>query len=59
MRGIVKAISDTAGEITTQYILRYTPANSDAPKAFRRIEVRVALPNVKVRAREGYYPFAP
>lgn len=59
MRGIVKAISDTAGEITTQYILRYIPANSDAPKAFRRIEVRVALPNVKVRAREGYYPFAP
>ncbi len=59
MRGIVNAISATAGEITTQYILRYSPANSDQPKAYRKIVVRVNLPNVIVRAREGYYPFAP
>ena len=59
MRGIVNAISATAGEITTQYILRYNPSDADAAKAFRRLEVRVNLANVKVRAREGYYPFAP
>ncbi len=59
MRGIVNAITATAGEITTQYILRYTPTDLDAAKTFRRIEVRVGLGNVKVRAREGYYPFAP
>lgn len=59
MRGIVNAITATAGEITTQYILRYTPTDLDAAKTFRHIEVRVGLGNVKVRAREGYYPFAP
>jgi hypothetical protein len=59
MRGIVNAITATAGEITTQYILRYTPSEQDVAKTFRRIEVRVSLGNVKVRAREGYYPFAP
>ncbi len=57
MGGIVRAIGATAGEITTQYILRYTPSDSDRAKAFRRIQVRVNLPYVKVRAREGYYPF--
>ncbi len=59
MRGIVNAIAATAGEITTQYILRYTPADTDVSRAYRRIEVKVHLANVKVRAREGYYPFAP
>ncbi len=57
MSGIVRAIGATAGEITTQYILRYTPSDTDRAKTFRRIEVRVNLPFVKVRAREGYYPF--
>ena len=59
MRGIVNAIAATAGEITTQYILRYVPSDLDTRRSFRRIEVRVNLPNVKVRAREGYYPFNP
>jgi VWFA-related protein len=59
MKGIVNAIASTAGEIQTQYILRYTPARTDVPRSMRKIEVRVKLPNVKVRAREGYYPFAP
>lgn len=57
MGGIVRAIGATAGEITTQYILRYTPNDSDRAKVFRKIEVRVNLPYVKVRAREGYYPY--
>lgn len=57
MSGIVRAIGATAGEITTQYILRYTPSDTDRTKTFRKIEVRVNLPFVKVRAREGYYPF--
>lgn len=59
MRGIVNAIAATAGEITTQYILRYVPSDLDTRRPFRRIEVRVNLPNVKVRAREGYYAFNP
>jgi Ca-activated chloride channel homolog len=59
MSGIVTAISNVAGEITTQYILRYTPSNVDVRRDYRKIKVEVNLANVKVRAREGYYPFAP
>jgi Ca-activated chloride channel family protein len=56
---ICKAIANVAGEITTQYILRYIPEDSDSTKQFRTINVKVALANVKVRARKGYYPFNP
>lgn len=59
MNGIVDAIAATAGEIQLQYILRYVPEESDVAKKFRKIEVRVSLPNVKVRAREGYFPQIP
>jgi len=59
MNGIVDAIGATAGEIQLQYILRYVPSDSDVAKKFRKIEVRVSLPNVKVRAREGYFPRVP
>jgi Ca-activated chloride channel family protein len=58
-RGMFNAITHVAGEITTQYILRYTPNNVDQKKQFRNIVVKVDLPDVKVRARKGYYPFAP
>ena len=62
--GMFKAVANVAGEITTQYILRYIPTgggedDKSASKLFRKIEVKVNLPNVKVRAREGYYPFNP
>ena len=57
--GMYKAIEAVAGEITTQYILRYTPDAADAKRQFRNIVVKVSLANVKVRARKGYYPFAP
>ncbi len=58
---IFKAIANVAGEITTQYILRYIPdaAAADSSRQFRAINVKVALPDVKVRARKGYYPFFP
>jgi VWFA-related protein len=58
-KGMFRAVSDTAGEVTTQYILRYSPENADQPKVFRTIKVEVNLPNVTVRARKGYYPYAP
>ncbi len=53
---IVRAVAAVAGEITTQYVLRYVPDEPDSPKAFRNIEVRVNLPNVKVRHRKGLLP---
>lgn len=57
--GIFKAVSNVAGEVTTQYILRYIPDSLDSSRQYRSIRVEVSLPNVKIRARRGYYPFAP
>ncbi|MFN7934885.1 MAG: VWA domain-containing protein [Bryobacteraceae bacterium] len=55
--GIFRSIAAVAGEITTQYIMRYIPDNTDQDKVFRKLEVRVPkLPLVKIRARTGYYP---
>jgi VWFA-related protein len=57
---IFRSIASVAGEVTLQYILRYIPeASADSVRQYRKIEVKVALPNVKVRARKGYYPFTP
>ena len=57
--GIFRAVSNVAGEVTTQYILRYIPDSLDSSRQYRSIRVEVSLPNVKIRARRGYYPFAP
>jgi Ca-activated chloride channel homolog len=58
-KGIFDAVSSIAGEVTTQYILRYVPdIETDVkPKVFRKIDVKVpSLPTVKIHARIGYYP---
>ena len=57
--GMYRAVEAVVGEVTTQYIIRYIPNAADAKKPFRNIDVKVNLANVKVRARKGYYPFAP
>ena len=56
---IYTSIANVAGEVTTQYILRYVPNSTDVGHDFRKIQVRVNLANVQVRARTGYYPLAP
>ena len=48
------AVADIAGEVTTQYIIRYV-SNNPSDKSFRNLKVVVDLANVKVRARKGYY----
>jgi VWFA-related protein len=58
-KGIFSAVANIAGEVTTQYILRYVPDETDVGRQFRDIRVEVNLPNVKIRARKGYYPFGP
>jgi VWFA-related protein len=58
-KAIFTAIANVAGEITTQYILRYIPEATESTKFFRNLNVKVNLANVKVRARRGYYPFTP
>ena len=58
--GIIKAVGHIAGEVTTQYIIRYTPnveGQKFSDKEFRKIKVTVpSLPTVKIRYRLGYYP---
>jgi Ca-activated chloride channel family protein len=48
------AVADIAGEVTMQYIIRYVPDNP-SDKAYRNVKVVVDLPDVRVRARRGYY----
>jgi Ca-activated chloride channel family protein len=55
---IFRAIAHITGEITTQYILRYVPDIPETSKNLREIKVTVRLPDVKVRARQAYYPFS-
>lgn len=58
-RGIINAVAGVSGEITTQYVLRYTPDVEPEVRAkvFRKIKVEVPeLPTVKIHARIGYYP---
>jgi Ca-activated chloride channel homolog len=57
--GMYRAVEAVVGEVTTQYIIRYTPNALDDKRQFRNISVQVDLADVKVRARKGYYPFAP
>jgi Ca-activated chloride channel homolog len=57
--GMYRAVEAVVGEVTTQYIIRYVPNSSDTKKQYREVQVKVNLMNVKVRARKGYYPFAP
>jgi Ca-activated chloride channel family protein len=62
-QGIFRAIANVAGEVTTQYIIRYTPDAVDANKPFRNIRVEVpgleGVPGVKIRTRKGYFPGNP
>jgi Ca-activated chloride channel homolog len=57
-RGMYNSVAAVAGEVTTQYIIRYVPQNDDG-KAYRNLKVVVNLANVKVRARKGYYASSP
>ncbi len=52
------AVADIAGEVTTQYIIRYVSDNTTS-KAYRNVRVVVDLGNVHVRARKGYYAATP
>jgi hypothetical protein len=58
---IFRAVASISGDITTQYVIRYSPdigPNTDT-KQFRHIKVAVNIPGVELRYRNGYFPFAP
>ncbi len=44
---------------STYYTLEYYPQNRIWDAKFRRIEVKVARPNLKLRYRQGYYALGP
>lgn len=52
------AVTDIAGEVTTQYIIRYI-SDVQTDKSYRNVRVVVDLGNVHVRARKGYYAAMP
>lgn len=60
-QGMFRAIANIGGEVTTQYIIRYTPEiPSESEKIYRSVRVEVpSLPGVKIRTRRGYYPTEP
>ena len=49
-----RAIGDARNQYTVGYLTRATPSGT-----YREIEVRIARPDVKVYARDGYYPLPP
>lgn len=42
-------------EIRTQYLVGYTPTNTARDGAFRKVEIKTARKDTKVRARKGYF----
>ena len=55
------AFTQISADLAQQYVLSYYPADDDRSDGrFRIISVRVATrPNIRVRARRGYYPRRP
>jgi VWFA-related protein len=49
-----RAISEIGGELHSQYLVSYRPAGVPAG-GYHEIEIRVRRPNLRVRARPGYF----
>lgn len=49
------AFDAIAAELRSQYSLGYTPSNRRADGQFRKIELKVKRPGLRVQARRGYY----
>ena len=53
-RALESAISDIGKDLNSQYLLSYSPNNSDEP-GFHNIKVSVNRPGLKIRTRPGYW----
>jgi VWFA-related protein len=57
--GTAATLPETLGRLADEgrayYLLGYVPADRKSAGGFRRIEVKVGRPGLKVRARPGYY----
>jgi tetratricopeptide (TPR) repeat protein len=56
---IGRALDAIARDAGRYYLLAYEPANATWDGKYRKVEVRVARPNVRVRARRGYLALDP
>ncbi|MGH9658220.1 MAG: VWA domain-containing protein, partial [Bryobacteraceae bacterium] len=59
LAGIERFAPAIAREIRSQYILAYTPSETEPDGAFRQIRVLANSPGAVVRTRSGYYPASP
>ena len=57
-QAIEQAYASAMGDARNQYTLGYQ-TKAVPSSSYREIEVRVAVPNLDVRARAGYYPLPP
>lgn len=57
-RSMQNAVATIGGELHSQYSLTYEPTGTK-PTGYHVIQVRVDRPNLKVRARPGYYVAPP
>ena len=53
------AIRNSIEDGSTYYTLAYYPANKDWNGKFRKVEVKVNRPDIRLRHRPGYYAFDP
>jgi VWFA-related protein len=57
-KSLEKAFDEISEELRSQYVLGYYPTNLKRDGTFRKIQVNVNRPDVKILARKGYYaPF--
>jgi Ca-activated chloride channel family protein len=60
MKGVESAYDKVLAEIKGQYHLGYLPTNTARDGAWRKVEIRVTRPDLRVRTRQGYYgPYKP
>ncbi|MDQ3170766.1 MAG: VWA domain-containing protein [Acidobacteriota bacterium] len=56
---IGRALDEIATDSGTYYVLGYQPVNTAFDGKYRKIEIRVKRPGLKVRARQGYLALEP
>ncbi|MFZ0581309.1 MAG: VWA domain-containing protein [Candidatus Acidiferrales bacterium] len=54
-KSLEKAFDEISEELRSQYVLGYYPTNLKRDGTFRKIQVQVTRPDVKLLARRGYY----
>lgn len=56
---IGRALDTVAADTGTYYVLGYQPSNTTFDGKYRKIEIRVKQPDLRVRARQGYLALEP